>query len=311
MAIDADAVTRWAADSLLTASLQGTIVVALIWLASRSLAKVPASVQAAIWWLASLKLLVTLVPVPEVPIPLLPAEPRPPALQGDSAAPDTQARTDVATQSEASPAAAGLLPGAPRTSGASVSRWLVTLVGVWFVGLGSRTVRLLKMFRTVRAVVRRSVSPAAEDTALVAQLADNIGLTRVPQVRVSTEIDTPQVAGVHRPIVLVPAATAALTSDQRMMAMCHELMHIRRHDVALGWVPALADYLFFFHPLARLAAREYVAAREAACDAAVVCALAVSPDAYGRLLIRIGVVGSGSAFAVSGASPAVSSLRRR
>ena len=73
------------------------------------------------------------------------------------------------------------------------------------------------------------------------------------------------------------------------MALAHELMHVRRRDVLLGCIPALAERLYFFHPLARLAAREYVIAREAACDAAVVRALDVPADDYGRLLLRLGV----------------------
>jgi signal peptidase I len=309
MLVDANAFTRWAADSLLTGSLHGAVVIALIWLASRHIPNVPASVQAALWWLAALKLLLTLLPVPALSIPLLPAEAHSTALQANLPASEITAGTSVSVATDRS--AAGLHRG-PATDGGRVSRWLVALIGVWFLGLALQAIRLVMALRTLRAVVRRSVSPVAEDTALVAQLADIIGLTCIPQVRASGEIDTPQLAGVHRPIVLVPAAaTAALMSDERAMALCHELMHIRRHDLALGWVPALAEHLFFFHPLARLAAREYVTAREAACDAAVVRALGVSPKDYGRLLVRVGVAGSVSAFAVGGASPAISSLRRR
>lgn len=79
MLVDPDAVTRWAADSLLTGSVQGTLVVALMWLASRRLAKVPASVQAALWWLAALKLLLTgdRVRLPAMPHRVAVASPAP------------------------------------------------------------------------------------------------------------------------------------------------------------------------------------------------------------------------------------------
>ena len=35
------------------------------------------------------------------------------------------------------------------------------------------------------------------------------------------------------------------------MALAHELMHVRRRDVLLGCLPALAERLYFFHPLVR------------------------------------------------------------
>jgi hypothetical protein len=96
-----------------------------------------------------------------------------------------------------------------------------------------------------------------------------------------------------------------------MMTLCHELIHIRRHDLVRGWVPAIAERLFFFHPLARLAAREYLTSREAACDAAVVRALDVSPTDYGRMLVRLGVAVTQPAFAAGGSPSSMSSLRRR
>jgi hypothetical protein len=109
---------------------------------------------------------------------------------------------------------------------------------------------------------------------------------------------------------LIPA-DARFASEDLHMALCHELMHIRRRDLVLGWVPALAERLFFFHPLARFAAREYVTAREAACDAAVVRALGIAPDAYGQLLVRLGIGRSDPSLAAGGAPASMSSLRRR
>ena len=313
MPIDANAVTQWAADRLLTGSVEGAIVITLVWVATRRIPKMPASLQATLWWLAALKLVLTLLPLPAVPIPLLPADTRSIAFREDLTDSAIAARAGVRAPSDAS--AGGVRqPGAttPAANAGSGSGWVVGLVALWFGCLALRGVRLLLALRTLRAVVRRSVSPIPADTALVAQLAEVAGLTSVPQVRASDDIDTPQLAGLRRPIVLVPTAAAApLTPDQRAMALCHELIHVRRHDLALGWVPALAEHLFFFHPLARLAAREYVTAREAACDAAVVRALGVAPKEYAQLLMRVGVGRPCTALVVGGASPSMSSLRRR
>ena len=303
MRIDVEAVTLWAADRLLAGSLQGAVVIALVWIACRRIPRVPASVQAALWWVAALKLVVALLPVPALPIPLLPA--------GDA---------DVLRAETAKPGPAAVPVRALEGTGAArppahvptVTPWRTALIGVWLVVLALQAVRLILERRSLRAVVRRAVPRTGEDAVVVARLAAAIGLTRVPQVRESDEIAGPQVAGVRRPIVLVPAGCrTTLTPEERAMALCHELVHVRRHDLALGWVPALAERLFFFHPLARLMAREYLATREAACDAAVVRALGVSPKEYGRLLVRLGVAGAAPAFAAGGSAFSVSSLRRR
>jgi hypothetical protein len=76
-------------------------------------------------------------------------------------------------------------------------------------------------------------------------------------------------------------------------------------------VPALAERLFFFHPLVRLAAREYALCREAACDAAVIDALQTSPRDYGRLLLALGVTPDRMAVAAAGAPWSFSTLKRR
>ena len=77
MPADADAVTVWVLGGLLAGSLQGTVLIALAWFASRGMPKLPPSWLAVLWWLAALKLLVAFVPVAAVSIPLLPAGTQP------------------------------------------------------------------------------------------------------------------------------------------------------------------------------------------------------------------------------------------
>jgi hypothetical protein len=109
--------------------------------------------------------------------------------------------------------------------------------------------------------------------------------------------------------VLLPAGD--FPADERTMMLCHELMHVRRRDLAWGWIPAAAARLFFFHPLAHLASREYLIAREAACDAAVVRALDVASADYARMLVRCGATSAEPALAAGGSSRSFTSLRRR
>lgn len=101
-----------------------------------------------------------------------------------------------------------------------------------------------------------------------------------------------------------------MADDDLDMALTHELIHLRRRDLWWGLLPALAQHLFFFHPLVHLAAREYAIAREAACDAAVVAGHRHCRHEYGRLLLQLGVAARPRG-GVASASPSFLSLKRR
>jgi len=280
----------WLADRLVAGSIEGVLIVTLVWCACRWV-RLTAAMQSALWWAVAFRLLLVFAPAASVPIPVL--------------SPDVRAlpSMDEAFRSvEASPVLAD------RPDVQSIS-WLALLVAIWLVGLTWHAARLLMALRAVRRTIRHS-SRAIDDAPVAGGLARTLRLTAVPDVRVSSEVRTPQVTGVWRPVVLLPA-DAALTPEERLMALGHEFMHIRRRDIAFGWIPAIAERVFFFHPLVRLAAREHTAAREAACDAALIRALGVEPDDYGRLLLRFGVSGPRPAWVAGGAPGSTASLRRR
>ncbi len=282
-----DAFALWVGERLLIGSIQMAGLVAMVWLTCRLVPRIPAAAQAALWWLVALKLVLVFAPVPAVPLRVLPAnfERQTEQLQA------TVSSTDERVQ--ASPS---------RTP-------LRALMMAWFAALLVQAGRLFLAHRQLRGITQRSIEWTDAETSV---LAKRLGLKRVPQVRLSDEIGSPQVFGLWSPVVLMPAETlTTLSVEERSMTLCHELMHVRRRDLVFGWVPACAERLFFFHPLARVAAREYLTAREAACDAAAVRALGVAADDYGRMLIRLGIGNVRPAFAAGGSPFSKSSLKRR
>lgn len=284
----------WLGDRLVVGSIQGIVLVALAWLVCRRRMRLSAAMQTALWWAVLLKLVLVFAPLPSLPIPILPAAAAPlPVIATSSTADVTPARP----------------PAADRAIRDDGQRWVLPAVGIWLLGLCWHGAQMLRPLRTTRAMVRRSVS-FADDDELLRWLATSIGLRALPEVRIAEEASAPLVVGAWRPTVLMPAM-ASLSPDERRMALGHEFMHVKRRDLALAWIPAVAERLFFFHPLVRLAVREYVTAREAACDAAVVRALDVAPDDYGQLLVRFGVAGHRLAWSAGGASGSGAVLRRR
>lgn len=303
----------WVGERLLSGSVQGALVVALVWLVCRSIPAIPASARACLWWLASLKLALALAPVPSLPVPLLPSGADNAVSVARWLAADalTPSRVAPVTPSSSSQATTEN-PARPVVSQSTLYSWLAVAIGLWLAGVAALTMHLLRVYARLRGAVRSSIPVGAEDADVADRLARLLGLRKTPDVRVSNRVTTPLVAGLFRPTVLIPAqALATLSPDERAMAICHELAHVRRRDLLFGWVPALAERLFFFHPLARLAAREYVVAREAACDTLVLRAMDVAPQDYGRMLVRLGVGGLDPAFMAAGSSPSISSLKRR
>ncbi len=298
-ALPFDPIVSWIGGRLLEGSVEAVILVSLVWFACRR-ANLSATMQATLWWLVALKLVIVLLPLPAITLPLLPAPTPVQVPAADVVADRTPAQVSATSTQAGAREAHGVGRDPQRGPG-----WTSIAVIVWLFAVIVHALRLFGQHLQVRRVIRRSV-PSGDE---VGPLASAVGLRRIPAVHSSSDIDAPQVVGVVRPMILLPSAPMA--ESDRMMALSHELMHVRRGDLALGWIPAIAERLFFFHPLVRLAGREYHTAREAACDAAVVQALGIAAGDYGRLLVRFGVSSGQPAFVAGGASRSMSSLKRR
>jgi bla regulator protein BlaR1 len=292
---------------LARASLEGAVLAACVWLVCRALPRMSPGVRALLWWCVAAKFVVALVWHTPIGVPVLPR-----------AAAETPGVPAVATAAppvsppEATGAAGRLAFLTAAGSGAPAIPWTALLVGAWALGLGVSLLRTLQGWRRTRAVVSRSLPADEALHAAVRELSARVASRRTVDVRVSAEVESPVIVGVRRPVILVPAqGFAALSPDQRRMALCHELAHLTRGDLWLGCVPAAAERCFFFHPLARLAAREYAFWREAACDEAVLTTLGTSPQSYGRMLLALGVSRQTAAFSAAGAAWSFQNLKRR
>src|SRR5688572_8034304 len=216
----------WIGERLAVGSLQGGLVIGLAWAACRWLPRVPAALQAWVWWLVAAKLVVALLPLPAVPVPLLPASDDGAAARATSQNTSRVADMDAGSVMAAQPADTARL------------NWLGLLAGVWLGGVLLHGLMLLRAAVTTRNLVRRATPLSGGDRAAVSRTAAAIGLTRLPRVSASPEVDVPQVVGFRDPTVLLPAdARGRLTAAEWQMALSHELMHVRRRDVLLGWLP--------------------------------------------------------------------------
>jgi beta-lactamase regulating signal transducer with metallopeptidase domain len=275
---------------LIHASVQALLLAAIVYAVCRFVPSLSAAARSTMWWLLGAQLIVGIACPTVLGVPLLPA------------APTTVVMTSVDLGDT------GVL-SATADAGWRFS-WTYALLGTWLLAVLAQCAVAVSRWRRLHGVVRRAMphDDVRVDT-LCARRARELGLRRSPRLAVSAEVDSPQVIGLWRPTILLPQDDR-LSDDERDMALMHELAHVRRGDLVLGWIPAVARTLFFFHPLVHFAVREYALCREAACDALVVSRGRQAPKTYGRLLLRLGVAPHPH-HALPGASPTFQNLKRR
>ncbi|OCK46371.1 transmembrane BlaR protein [Stenotrophomonas maltophilia] len=286
-------------------SLQTVLLVALVYGVCRALPSLSAATRCRLWWLVSLQAVLGLFWSQPLQLAWLPA-PQAVAMT----ATDVAADLVYPLAPEASAQLLATMP-VPAADVPAVAWWAVALAALWASGVLLMALRTFGEWRRCRALL--AAAYPCEDEALVQALqlaSDAHGVRPAPRLWMSTQVDAPQLVGPFRPVLLLPAGDNALQGDALDLALTHELQHLQRRDLQWGLLPALAQHLFFFHPLLRLSVREYAQAREEAVDAAVVGQHGASRQAYGRLLLQLGVAPQPH-LGVASAAPNTTSLKRR
>ncbi|MCS6624805.1 TonB family protein [Roseibacterium beibuensis] len=146
-----------------------------------------------------------------------------------------------------------------------------------------RTVSLgLRLMRLRRRIA--ATAPAASDLrGAVEQAARRIGVA-APTVRIGGPGGEALLAGLLRPVLIVPSTLAATPDSAPTRAVCaHELAHLKRGDHRALWIEEVLLAALAINPLLRIIRDHRGAAREEACDA---LALAGADDAQRRLYAR-------------------------
>jgi beta-lactamase regulating signal transducer with metallopeptidase domain/peroxiredoxin len=314
LVLSLSAIVHLWAGGMLRALGHGTLFVLGAWLLCRLFRRIPAAARAGLWWLACVKLLIALTWAAPLSLPILSPPPQ-------AAVPPPQLRTGAATALVSPVPDGSRAPGvilesaAPPPAGRSGRFFPAVglLMALWAGGLLWRLIGMTREWHVVRQLLRRAREVTdAGIRADAARLHAALGLRRLPRLLEAPGAPGPLVIGLLRPVVLLPEGVASrLSPEELRMALAHELAHVRRRDLWWSLPPHLARWLFYFYPLAALACREWVTAREAACDAAALRATGVAPAEYGRLLLKLTAQNSGHALLALGATAGFESLKRR
>jgi beta-lactamase regulating signal transducer with metallopeptidase domain len=142
------------------------------------------------------------------------------------------------------------------------ARWAIWAAGVLLV-LG----RLLLGMARVRAIVREAVPVTdPEWLSLLRRVAHPLGVYRRVTLRVGPAGAVPVTCGILAPVIILPEDAEDWDDERRSLVLTHELAHVRRLDVLTHIIGQCAVALFWFHPLAWLAAARMRLERERACD---------------------------------------------
>ena len=145
-------------------------------------------------------------------------------------------------------------------------------LGLWGVRRLSRSARPVQTGR-LAAQIRRQ--------------AARIGLKIVPVVAFCERVTIPVVAGVLRPVILLPDwLEAELEPEQLLVIVAHEMAHIRRLDLLVNLLQRLVETALFFHPAVWYVSRQLCSERENCCDDAVVRA-GIEKVRYASILLRV------------------------
>jgi beta-lactamase regulating signal transducer with metallopeptidase domain len=288
--------------ALLRASVAGGVAAIVAWLVTTACRnRIPASLRAWIWWLVAAHFLIALVPTHRVVLP----SPTPTPGIASVAAPTRIAaeQTEVLTSRMTEQVAAD--------TRIRLSQLFVPLALVaWLLGAALVALLHVRGFRRMERAwaTAKAYRPTSDETSYL-EAARAGG--KEPEVRVAAEMDVPVTLAGSTPRILLPAEYATLAAESRRLVLAHECAHVSRGDLFLGWLPAIAETIFWFHPLARWASREYGQAREEACDARALASTESSPRAYGELLVHFGVAPRSLSTIASCGSPTKGALLRR
>jgi TonB family protein len=166
--------------------------------------------------------------------------------------------------------------------------WPAALFLVWLLGCSPLALRMAVGLTRLAAISARAeplVSSDWRNTA--AQIAGQFGITRPLQLLQYAEQTTmPLTWGVLRPVILLPSGAVRWPEQRRRMVLTHELAHVARRDWLYQMAAETVRTIYWFHPLAWVAARRLRQESECACDDAVLEAGIPAPN-YAQQLLQL------------------------
>ncbi len=169
-------------------------------------------------------------------------------------------------------------------------RLVATLPLAWLAGvlglagyIAARNYALWRAIKRERPVTDQAILDLLEDCKMQMRVQTIVGVIVTDSVR------SPALFGFVRPRLLLPQGLIeALDAEELHHIFLHELAHLKRRDIYLGWLVSLLQVMHWFNPLVWLALRRMRADQEVACDRLVLSTMDPDePAKYGRTIVNL------------------------
>ncbi|MBK7875983.1 MAG: M56 family metallopeptidase [Planctomycetes bacterium] len=173
---------------------------------------------------------------------------------------------------------------AARPLPAALDAWLFA---AWLAGAAFVVARGWRARRVLSTLVRSATTAPCEVELECARLSRRLGLSHVPDVRVSDAFGGPAVVALGgRAVIVLPSSLLdADSSLEREHALLHELAHLARRDPLRARFVRAVQTVFWFHPAAWIAGRRLAELREFGADARVANELRERTEEYRSSLL--------------------------
>lgn len=158
------------------------------------------------------------------------------------------------------------------------------IMGTVVIGL----LRLMTGIAFVRQIRRSGIALNDPNLlSLVRSLASSLKCRLVPELRESSAVGDAAIAGLIRPMLILPCDWRQWTDDERKVVIAHELAHLVQSDSR--WRAAASAFvaIHFYNPLAHWLLRRVVLYQELSADA--LAAEAVGRSMYLRSLSQLAI----------------------
>jgi beta-lactamase regulating signal transducer with metallopeptidase domain len=269
------------------------LAAAVALIASLFLRRVPPSIRYWVWQVLALKLLLMPFWTFAIPMPPVIATYRVLSTPEPENAPLAKS-TEPADAPTATLAPADYTDGVsnlkPPVAAVSLPRvtWQSWLLVAWVAVVIAQIGRLLWQRQRLRRLLREAKPADSALTTLVTELTRQIGLVKAPRVVLAAVDCSPFACGVFDAVLVIPARLApTLTQIELRHVVLHELAHVRRRDLAWGWISELARIAYFFHPVVHWIAYRARLERELACDQLAMANSGNDAREYAATLVRV------------------------
>jgi beta-lactamase regulating signal transducer with metallopeptidase domain len=184
--------------------------------------------------------------------------------------------------------------------------------GVWLAGIAAvLTWRMIRVMCFRRALRTGTPAPARVE-AQVRNIAEEIGLARIPRTVMLDRRTSPFVWCGLRPTLVLPVGLwGELDREGQRAVLMHELAHLRRRDHLVLWLSQAVSLVYWWHPVVWWARQRIDEEADFACDAWVTALRPSGRRVYAETLVVAKSYVSGPGLCRVGGLPMASRSARQ